>query len=794
MKLQKLVVVMSALAGGVASVNSYALSLGEVKLYSALNQPLVAEIELMQVNNLTSSEVLSNLASKSDFKRAGVQRPLILSSLRFKTEVGPEGKGIIRVTSDGPIHEPYLNFLVEVHWPSGRQLREYTLLLDPPVFDKLPAGPVVKPITVPSHYGANPVWDEPPTTSGDYLPSPEPVEYKDKDYNQRYKPLVVEEKISPNRNYSSAAASVDDGPARTYRISRNERLWDIAEKVRPNSSVTVQQTMLAIQSSNPQAFIDNNINRIKSGQVLRIPTRDDISSFTVREAVADVARQNREWRGGRRSKVAQLDATRKRPAVTRDTKKLEDGKLAIVSGDAVTKHGRDLGGDSAKGNKESAAFQTLRTEHAMTKEKLGKLGRENAELKSRLKDLDDQIATLKRLITMKDDQIAALQTQGAQSQYKPKPVNKPPVPFQQSEVMEKPSMMSGLFGSLLVFLLAVIPVAGAAWLFYQRRKKQQEALANEDDDVDFRSLDLDNLNKDKGVQKDVSPKSVTTPSADEMHKFDEALAIDDSIIKEVEADDGEITQQTEDPLSEADIYIAYGRLKQAEELLNQAILNEPARADLRLKLLEVHSENGELDKFNQVLADLEATGDADAIREADAFKVRFPDAFADAVAAEAEDEMPDLDLDELDLDDLDDLDFDLSEFDVGSELDAVSDPEVASQPESGQGDGALGVSSDDGGLGDLDFDFDSEATDPLARDSLAAFSDKGGSNLEASLDGDFDLISESEEVATKLDLARAYVDMGDMDGASVILQEVIEQGSDEQKQEAMSLLENSGAS
>ena len=135
MKLQKLVVVMSALAGGIAAMNSHALGLGEVKLYSALNQPLVAEIELMQLNDLTRNEILSNLASKTDFERAGVERPFILNNLRFTTKVGPDGKGLIKVTSDSPVHEPYLNFLVEVHWPSGRLLKEYTLLLDPPAFN-----------------------------------------------------------------------------------------------------------------------------------------------------------------------------------------------------------------------------------------------------------------------------------------------------------------------------------------------------------------------------------------------------------------------------------------------------------------------------------------------------------------------------------------------------------------------------------------------------------------------------------------------------------------------------------
>ncbi len=780
MRLQKLVVVMSALAGGIASVNSHALGLGDVKLYSALNQPLVAEIELMQVNDLTRREILSNLASKSDFERAGVERPFMLNNLQFKTEVGPDGKGLIKVTSSGPIHEPYLNFLVEVHWPSGRLLKEYTLLLDPPAFNGQASVPVVKPSSVPAHYGTNPVWDEPPTTNRDYLPSPEPVDYKD--YNQRQQVR----RVSSDQNYS--AAGRNGSSAQTYRVNRNDSLWEIAERVRPDSSVTVQQTMLAIQRGNPQAFIDNNINRLKSGQVLRVPSRSDITRLTVREAIADVSRQNREWRG--RSQVAQLDATRRTSAVSRDARKSVDGKLAIVSGESASGRGQDLGGDSVEGN------AVLQTELAMTREQLDKLSRENAELKSRLKDLDDQIATLKRLVAMKDDQMAALQSQGGQSQSQAKPVTKPPVSVQrQPEPVKKPGKMDVLFGNpLLLLLLALIPLVGAGWLFYQRRRKQQEELVDEEDEMGFQPLDLN-----EEAQIDASPKPAASPSAEDELKFDEALAIDDSIIEEVEADDGETTQQTEDPLSEADIYIAYGRLNQAEELLSQAIFNEPGRADLKLKLLEVHSESGELDKFNQVLAGLEATGDADAIREADVFKARFPDAFEGVSAPVEEDGMPDLDLDDLELDadeqnvdSLDDLDFDLDDFDVGSEPDLTSEQSVAAaQPETNQDEGALDFDLDD--LDDLDLEFSSESEDDLAQDSEAAFSDEGVSSLEASLDDDLDFLSEGDEVATKLDLARAYMDMGDMEGAAAILQEVIEQGSDEQKQEAVSLLESAGA-
>ena len=729
MRLQKLVVLMSMLAGGGASVNSHALGLGEVKLYSALNQPLVAEIELMQVKELTRSEILSNLAGKQDFERAGIERPYTLNNLRFTTEVGSDGRGVIKVTSQGPIHEPYINFLVEVHWPSGRLLKEYTLLLDPPAFTGRSSVAVDRATSVPPHYGSSPVWDEPPTTQSNYLPSPEPLEYRE--YNQPAKQTLTEGKVLSSR-------SAND----TYKVKKNDNLWSIAQNTRPDSGVTVQQTMLAIQRGNPQAFIDSNINRIKSGQVLRLPDREDIiNSLTVREAITEVSRQNRAWQEAR-SQVAQIDATRQGLPISRASNEAADGKLAIVSADTASGEGQDLGGGSAK--KDAAALQT---ELAMTREQLDKLSRENAELTSRLKDLDEQIVTLKRLITMKDDQMAALQSQS--SEVRPAPVSpRQPEPT--------PMVDNGLFGSsFFLILLALIPFAGVGWYFYQRWKKQQQAAIEEDD-----GIDLDSLRLDEEEEALSSPKPVAKPSDEDVLKFDEALAIDDSVINEVEAEDDEgTTQQTEDPLSEADIYIAYGRLDQAEELLKQSIYNEPDRADLKLKLLEVYSEAEDLNNFKQALQDLETTGDTAAIAAAAPFKARFSDTFADENPMVQEELMPDFDLGDLDNDET-----------ANGETELKEDDEL------------------DFGLDDLEL----TASDNLAQDAKAAFSDEGGSSLEAALDDDLDFFSESDEVATKLDLARAYIDMGDVEGASGILQEVIEQGNDEQKQEAMALMQSSG--
>ena len=720
MRLHKLVVAMSALAGGIASVDSHALGLGDVKLHTALNQPLVAEIELMQVEDLTRTEILSNLASKSDFARAGVERPQVLSDLLFKTEVSPNGKGVIKITSKDPIQEPFLNFLVEVHWPNGRLLKEYTLLLDPPVFSGRTSASVTRPEILPI---SDPAAVVRPITRFEYLP---PASSARPERNRR------PDSFSSTPDQGSQLRSVS--PA-SYRVNNNDNLWNIAQQVRPDRDVTVQQTMLAIQRKNPKSFIDSNINRLKRGEILRIPDRREITSLTVNEAIAGVSRQNREWQQWR-SQIAQLDGTRSKAPALPEPKATVEGKLAIVSAEGATGSGQDLGGGADQNN------AALQTELAMTREQLDKLSRENAELKSRLQDLDDQIVTLRRLVEMKDDQMAVLQSRLQQSR-------------EQNESSEPQisNISIGVPDNPLYLMLGLIPFVGVGWLLVQRRlKKRREEKAKVEKAASAKKNRPQPTAFNRGP--DSSPKPVASPSAEVAAKFDQALA---RATDEAEADVEDTAQQTEDPLGEADIYIAYGRLAQAEELLKQAIFNEPARNDLKLKLLKVYSESGEFDKFNQVLTEVEASGDADAIAQAAVLQASFDN----DLAVPIEDDIPDLDLDELELAD--------------SDFRSSVSPETASNADQ------LDVDLDKLGL-----EFGSE--DPLARDSQAAFSDQGVSSLEASLDEDFDFLSEGDEVATKLDLARAYIDMGDRDGASAILQEVLEQGTDVQKQEARMLL------
>ena len=362
-----------------------ALGLGEIKLHSALNEPLNADIELVQVRELSSSEILPSLASNSEFKSADVERTQFLTGLKFEVHVNENGKSYIHVTSRKPVREPFLNFLVEVNWPAGRLLREYTLLLDPPLYSEQRAQEV-KTATAGS---AQPASQPAAQTSGSAAETP----------------------AQP-----AATAETAAGPSSSsHTITRNDSLWSIAKELKPSDNVTVQQTMLALQRVNPNAFIDNNINLLRRGQVLRAPTEAEAMQVSARDAVALVAEQNRAWReqvtGQKQAapEARQIDLSGRTAGSTPPPAKAGDeGRLKLLSANA----GQSTNGEGGTGN---GAGQ-LRDKLAAAQENADKFKLANEDLKVKMNDLQDQLKTSEKVLTLKDQQIAALQAKLAEMQ------------------------------------------------------------------------------------------------------------------------------------------------------------------------------------------------------------------------------------------------------------------------------------------------------------------------------------------------------------------------------------------
>ena len=802
-RVRKLVLAIAA-ASALSSGMAHALGLGEVSLKSALNQPLVAEIELLEVRDLASGELIPSLATPEDFTKAGVDRQYFLTDLKFTPVLKPNGKSVIRVTSSKPVREPYLNFLVEVLWPSGRLLREYTLLLDPPLYS---------PQTTAAAAPQMPVAAPAPRPLAAPVRAPQPV-------------------VAPVSRPAPVAAAPAKLDSNEYKTTSSDTLWEIARRV-PGGSV--HQTMLAIQELNPQAFIGGNINRLKSGQVLRLPNEQQITTRSPAEAIAQVAEQNAAWREGRSIAATgsrQLDATKRSVAGAAPAKTESQDSLQLVAADAgKAKAGNDKGADGDS--------KALGEKLAVTKESLDSTRRENTELKGRMTDLQSQLDKLQRLIQLKDDQLAKLQADlaakgkvaapvaaapaapvAAPAKAAPvapaapaaaapapapakeaapaapvAPAATPATDFNYSEEPAKPAAVQpapaaevkkpapvaakpvqpvqvapvaapvaepesdSFIGDLLANPLALGLAGGGALLallvglmvLSRRNALKETELQNSlnehadeslESDLELPESSFDGLDADP-VETDLDAEQASAP----------------------------VTAQTADVLGEADIYIAYGRFNQAAELLQNAINDEPQRSDLRLKLMEVQAELGDRDGFARQERELREIGGVNA--DLEQINAKYPAMAAAAVVGAAalnmDDELDAFNLDDLELEepaaqpvagDLDDA-FDLSLDELSAELDdgldAVATPkdddafaELSLDGDFDLPETAVASTEADDDLGfDLDLDMDEPAATPElsleSADDLADFSLDLESDTSAVAEDDEDFLLDLED-------------------------------------------------
>ncbi|MCB1844579.1 MAG: hypothetical protein KDI09_16580, partial [Halioglobus sp.] len=349
--------------GCLQASSALALGLGELKLKSYLNEPLSASVDLLNTGSLHEDEIKVRLGTREDFKRLGLDRTFFLTSIQFEVVLDDSGKARIVMTTDDPVLEPYLDFIVEARWPTGRLLREYTVLIDPPAFSEgnvvVSASERVDAAEGISEPGKKKVVDAATGTRVDVKKS------------------ALGPGEMPERNFNASTAG-NPTPGSRYMIRRDQTLWDVASRAKP-AGVSVHQTMLDIQRLNPDAFINNNINRIKAGYIIYLPTSEDISAGDLETALAEVKAQNAAWRDGRDAELA----VSSRPTL----------RIAAEPDEA------DAG--------EVAGADTYQPGNAVAGE--GDAVAAGDDAASQLAAMEQQLATLQRIVQVKDDQIAALQ-------------------------------------------------------------------------------------------------------------------------------------------------------------------------------------------------------------------------------------------------------------------------------------------------------------------------------------------------------------------------------------------------
>ena len=584
---KKLALVVAALGALQTDVAS-ALGLGELTLNSALNQPLEAEIKLLDTGDLDASQVLIELGSKEDFDRAGVSRDFFLSNMRFNVEIDENGQGVIRVNTKENVIEPYLDFIIEARWPNGRILREYTVLLDLPTYSAAPApaitsSPVARSI-------------EQQTETVTLQPAPQP------------KATIA----GPSARESLRQGNLEPGD--TYRVQRDETLWEIAAKSKPQGT-SVQQTMLGIQRLNPNAFIKGNINRLKAGYVLRLPTDSDIADITEPVAKKEVANQNKAWRTGEPTTSLLSEAPLDASVVSSSEDEVvnDEARLSIAGS------GTSSAADSDGVGTADAGSAGLDDELNAAEESLDQAKRHNEELAGRLSDMEAKMATLQRLLELKEDQLAALQASKGEPAVEAAPAPQPkespapaPAPKPVAPVAE-PSFVDQLLGNPVYLGAAggVIALAVIAAMIRRRKQVEEEQLvasefAEESDADELADVSL-------GDEADFNEVATEVEAEVEQEEPSVGDFANEEVVDEVVEESAPVQSETGDAIAEADIYIAYGRFQQAMDLLKSAHAQEPQRSDVLVKLLEVCLEARDKPSFQEYYVGLQGLGDEGAI-------------------------------------------------------------------------------------------------------------------------------------------------------------------------------------
>ncbi|HST28326.1 MAG TPA: FimV/HubP family polar landmark protein [Rudaea sp.] len=397
-----------ALTGG----NAFALGLGTIQVKSRLNQPLEAVIPVIADSPAEASGLEVSLASAEDFQRVGLDRSRVDVPLEFSVAT-ERGQTVIKVSTKDIVREPLVDFLIVANWPKGKLLREYTVLLDPPVtapaagaatLSPAHEAPRAKPQPLPpehEHAAPKAAHVKPPRAENTQT---KPAQTKPAQAKPAPKPVAEKPAPAPH-----AAGAGEYGP-----VAAGETLSEIAGATRPDDKTNFDAMMLALLKANPNAFYRDNINALKRGAILRIPSADEIKAGGNAAAVAAAVRdQNQAWASN--APVAKPTLVAKTGAPKSETAPTAAHKQAAAAGDshlALVPPGAGKGKQNSS-DRPGAATGTgnaqVTADLARTKEALASREQEVGELKSRVKDLEKIDGDNTRLLTLKQNEIAALQ-------------------------------------------------------------------------------------------------------------------------------------------------------------------------------------------------------------------------------------------------------------------------------------------------------------------------------------------------------------------------------------------------
>ena len=600
---------LKTLSGALASAvflssSAYAAGLGKLTVLSSLGQPLSAEIELTSVSAEDASALVAKLAPADAFRVANIEFNPALLSLRFAVEQRGS-RQFIKITSSQPVNEPFVDMLLELSWSGGRLVREYTFLLDPAEMRSTQSAQVTAPVDVLSQRNGS-----------------------------KTAPAAARTAPAPAAAQPSKPAAQEGAPsASEYKVKSGDSLGKIAAQLKP-VEVSLDMMLVALYRANPDAFAGNNMNRLKSGQILSVPDAAAIKATNEGEARGVVVAHAADFNAYRNKLAGQVATTApdKAPAASQSTTgkitaKVEEHRTPANESKDQLKLSKATAPTDANGKTSAAG-----AEERIAKEKA------LAEATARVKELERNVSELEKLMVVKNKAAAEAAAKAPQAKPLPVPVPVPPVApvatvakpapavvtpppvvasappvaasapvvasapapavvasapakpaakiavLKKTEPAPEPGILDMLKDNLIAVLVALLAIVGLAAFMVKRRAKGESATSSEPSILGAPTDQAHSLFAETGGQSVDTSNSV----------FNSSFAPSAS-----QLDTNEV-----DPVAEADVYIAYGRDAQAEEILKEALRTHPERYPVRLKLLEIYAARKDLRSFETQATDM----------------------------------------------------------------------------------------------------------------------------------------------------------------------------------------------
>jgi pilus assembly protein FimV len=606
-----------ALSLALASPVLHAAGLGRMTIQSALGQPLRAEVEVTSVSRDEAPTLAVRLAAMSAFRQANLEFNPALSALRFDLTQRGEGNYVVRITSLQPVNEPYLDLLLELTWATGRILREYTVLLDPPALRATPD--VMAPVA-----GAAPAVPAPvaqpsapaPTVQAPSAVAPAPLPA-----------LAPEPASAPTAAPMPATAPALSGE---YVVKRGDTLGRIALQSK-TANVSLDQMLVAMFRANPHAFAADNMNRLYAGKSLIIPTESEALEISQSDARREVVAQSRDF-AEYRSRLAQTaiaaaptptDTPTAAVGAGRVTTKVEDKAAPATGADQlriakVEPTPTPSAAAAAKADEAAAAQRALREQA----DRAADLARTNEALKKAI-ELQSKAGTqAQQAAEAKLDPAKAAAPPPAPATIEPAPVAmapapapaepakaEAPAPVQPAPVIQPPPPPVEA-PKAAAPTKAAPPPAPAATGFLE------ELLANPTTQIGLGALVVAllglfgyNIYRRRRVEKTEEFQATGTGlRANSLFGSTGGQSVDTGATSTFNSSfipaASQLDSNEVDPVAEADVYIAYGREEQAEDILKEALRLQPDRHAVRVKLLEIYSRRGDKTSFNAMAQEL----------------------------------------------------------------------------------------------------------------------------------------------------------------------------------------------